>query len=114
MVVDLFHYTNGDGFKAINSQPTWVFKAAQPPGGHPKGAYFTTLPPGTKNLAKRLFVRGGADKVRYVFSFHGAHGLVPLEGARGEFIFYSVQDYLVDRSRQGPCGPADEVQEKLK
>lgn len=114
MVGEVFHYTNDDGYKAINSQPTWVFKAGRPPGGHPKGAYFTTLPPGTKNIAKRLFVRGGAEKTRFVFSFRGTGGLLPLEGGRGEFILYSPEDYLVDRPRQGPHGPTEELQEKLK
>jgi hypothetical protein len=114
MVVDLFHYTNDDGYKAIGSQQTWIFKASKPPGEHPKGAYFTTLAPGTKNLAKRLFVRGGADKVQFVFSFSGADGLTPLEGGRGAFILYSSGDYVVEKSRQGPHGPTAEVQEKLK
>lgn len=114
VLADLFHYTNDDGYKAISSQPTWVFRASKPPGDHPKGAYFTSLPPGTKNLAKRLFVRGGADKVHFVFSFRGADDLTPLEGGRGEFIFYSRDDYLVEKSRQGPHGPQAEVQEKFK
>ncbi|HQU44155.1 MAG TPA: hypothetical protein PK867_15150, partial [Pirellulales bacterium] len=78
-----------------------------------RGAYFTNLPPGTKNLAKRLFVRGGAEKVRFVFSFCGAASLTPLDGGRGEFIFYSSEDYHVERSRQGPHGPMADIQEKL-
>lgn len=114
MLVDFFHFTNGDGFKAIGCQPTWVFKASKPPGDHPSGAYFTTLPPGTRNLAKRLFVRGGAEKVRFVFSFWGADHLQPLEGGRGAFIFYSTDDYHVDRSRQGPYGPTADVEEMLR
>jgi hypothetical protein len=109
----LFHYTNDKGHKAISSQPTWLFKAAKPPGDHPKGAYFTTLPPGTKNLAKRLFVRGCADKINYVFCFSSGEDLRPLEGGRGAFIFYSVDDYPVERSRQGPHGPTEEVRGEL-
>jgi hypothetical protein len=84
----VFHYTNSTGYKAISSQPIWVFKASKPPGGHPVGAYFTNLPPGTKNLAKRLFVRGAADKVGFVFCFSGGDELTPLDGGRGDFIFY--------------------------
>lgn len=114
MVTDLFHYTNDDGYKAISSQPAWVFKASKPPGDHPRGAYFTTLPPGTENLAKRLFIRGGADKVRFVFSFSGTEGLKPLEGGRGAFVFYCSEDYVVKESRQGPHGARAEVQEKFK
>jgi hypothetical protein len=43
-----FHYTNDKGYKAISALPTWVFKASKAPAGHPKGAYFTTLPPARK------------------------------------------------------------------
>lgn len=92
----------------------WIFKASKPPGAHPKGAHFTTLPPGTRNLAKRLFVRGGADKTAFVFSFSGGADLQPLDGGRGEFIFYSQNDYAVDKGQQGPHGPTAEVLEKLR
>jgi hypothetical protein len=68
----LFHYTNDKGYKAISSQRVWVFKASKPPGDHAKAAYFTTLPPGTRNLAKRLFLRGAAEKVAFVFCFPAA------------------------------------------
>lgn len=114
MIVDFFHYTNDEGYKAIKSQPIWIFKASKPPGDHPVGAYFTSLPPGTKNLAKRLFVRGCAEKVKFVFSFGGGHQLQPLDGGRGAFIYYSQSDYHVDKARQGPHGPTAEVEEKLK
>ena len=33
------------------SQPDWLFIAHQPPGDHPRGAYFTTLEPSAPNLA---------------------------------------------------------------
>jgi hypothetical protein len=110
----LFHYTNTSGYKAISSQRTWVFKASKPPGDHPKGAYFTTLPPGTPNLAKRLFIRGGAEKTEFVFSFAGGEDLKPIEGGRGQFIFYSETDYSVSKDQQGPHGRAAELVEKLK
>lgn len=109
----MFHYTNEKGHKAISSQPIWLFKASKPPGDHPKGAYFTTLPPGTRNLAKRLFVRGCADKIAFVFCFSGDDDLTPLEGGRGAFIFYSVDDYPVEKKRQGPHGPTEQVREEL-
>src|SRR5690348_8945992 len=114
VVADIFHYTDEVGYKAIGSQVTWVFKASKPPGNHPKGAYFTSLPPGTKNLAKRLFIRGGAEKVRFVFCFSGTEGLSPLDGGRGEFIFYSHEDYVVEPLRQGSHGRTAAVQEKIE
>jgi hypothetical protein len=110
----LFHYTNDKGYKAISSQKTWLFMASKPPCDHPKAAYFTSLPPGTRNLAKRLFVRGCAEKLAFVFCFSGGGDLIPLEGGRGTFIFYSLADYPVETNRQGPHGPTAEVQEKLK
>jgi hypothetical protein len=67
----LFHYTNDKGYKAISSQVVWLFRASKLPDNHPKAAYFSTLPPGTKNLGKRLFVRGCAEKTKFVFSFSG-------------------------------------------
>jgi hypothetical protein len=110
----VFHYTNEKGYKAISSQETWLFKASKPPCDHPKAAYFTSLPPGTKNLAKRLFVRGCADKITYVFCFSGGDDLTPLPGGRGAFIFYSVDDYAVEQPRQEQHGLAEQVREELE
>ncbi len=36
------HFTNRAGFNAINANQPWRFRAVQPPGDHPFGAYFTT------------------------------------------------------------------------
>jgi hypothetical protein len=105
----LFHYSNTKGFNAIRSQPTWIFKASQPPGDHPAGAYFTTLPPGTINLGKRIFVRGCRDKLEFVFHFSGDDGLKPLPGGRGEVIFYSPEDYPVERDRQIAHGATNDL-----
>ncbi len=109
----MFHYTNDRGYKAISSQQPWLFKASKPPCNHPKGAYFTDLPPGTKNLGKRLFVRGCADKTNFVFCFSGGEDLRSIEGGRGEHIFYSREDYPVVKERQGPHGETVEVQKEL-
>ena len=107
----MFHYTDGDGFDAVRSQPIWVFKAAQPPGDHPRGVYFTTLRPDSVNLAKRL--RVPKVKTEFVFCFSDGSDLKPLPGGRGEFIFYSPDDYSVDQSRQVDHGPSQEVLERL-
>lgn len=109
----LFHYTDHKGYKAISSQVVWIFKASKPPGEHPIGAYFTTLPPGTKNLNKRLFVRGCAEKTQFVFSFSGGDDLQRLRGGRGEHIRYSPEDYPVVESRQGRHGETGKVREEL-
>lgn len=110
----MFHYTDDAGYKAISSQVTWLFKAFQPLGDHPRGAYFTALPPGTPCLAKRLFVRGSAEKVGYVFCFAAGDDLKPLAGGRGAFVFYSPEDYPVVKDRQGPSGLTREVEDLLK
>ena len=78
-----------------------------------RGAYFTDLPPGTKNLGKRLFVRGCADKTNFVFCFFGDEDLRSIEGGRGEHVFYSREDYPVVKERQGPHGETAEVQKEL-
>ena len=107
----MFHYTNDKGHKAIRSQVMWVFLASKPRGDHPKAAYFTTLPPGTKNLGKRLFVRGCAEKTRFVFGFSGGEELPRLPGGRGEHIHYSEEDYHVAQNRQLVDGESDKIAE---
>jgi hypothetical protein len=109
--VFLSHFTDDDGFKAIGAQPVWVFKASQPPGNHSKGAYFTTLGTGEKNLAKRL--RIPKAKLEYVFCFTNGDDLKPLAGGRGAYIFYSPDDYSVEKERQIDHGPTDKVAERL-
>ena len=93
-----FHYTDQAGYIAIRSQVVWHFEAAQPPGLHPFGAYFTTLGRSTKSLAQRL--RIPKSKVAFFFEFTDIGDLTPLPGGRGQYIFYSPTDYDVDQSRQ--------------
>jgi hypothetical protein len=100
----MHHYTDPAGYNAIGAAPVWRFVAQQPPGKHPFGAYFTTLPRGTKNLALRL--RIPKSKTEFVFEFIDIGDLIPLPGGRGQFIFYSPQDYNVDVSRQVYAGAA--------
>jgi hypothetical protein len=109
----LFHYTDTKGFNAIRSQPTWLFKAFQPPCDHPKGAYFTNLPPGSINLGKRIFVRGCRDKLEFVFHFSGGDDLRPLPGGRGEVVFYSTKDYPVEHERQIVHGATKQLEEEF-
>ena len=96
------HFTDKPGYDAISSQPIWCFKASVPPGGHPEGAYFTTLAPGTPNLAMRL--RIPRDKLAFLFQFADAGDLLPLRGGRGAYIFYSPNDYFVEPVRQQDRG----------
>src|SRR5262245_14271503 len=95
----MFHYTDKTGFNGISSQKTWRFLALKPPAEHPIGAYFTTLEPGTRRLAARL--RIPATKLEFLFSFNERAGeLKPLDGGRGEYIFYSSSDYEVVEENQ--------------
>jgi hypothetical protein len=110
----LFHYTNEKGYKAISSQVVWLFRASKPPGAHRKAVYFTTLPPGTRNLGKRLFVRGCAEKTKFYFSFSGGDDLLRLRGGRGDHVYYSERDYSVEETRQGPHGETDKVKERFR
>ena len=110
----MFHYSNSKGYKAISSQAVWLFKASEPPCDHPKAVYFSTLPPGTKNLGKRLFVRGCAEKTEFVFMFTGGEDLPRLPGGRGDHIHYSVEDYPVVKERQIMHGKTEEIAERLR
>ena len=100
------HFTDRTGFNGIGSQPTWLFKAAQPLATHhPPGAYFTDYPPHEPNLAKKLFVP--RSKLEYVFSFDPPTPLTPLPGGRGRLgrIFYSAHDYKVEPAYQRGVAP---------
>ena len=92
------HFTDKPGYDTVSSQPVWCFRASQPPGRHPIGAYFTTLGPEAPNLAVRL--RIPREKVAFVFQFVDAGDLAPLRGGRGAYIFYSPTDYIVVQERQ--------------
>jgi hypothetical protein len=106
----MYHYTTVDGYKAISSQPDWTFKAAKPPGPHPVGAYFTTLPPGTRRLCTKL--RIPRRKVEFVFEFTGGEDLEPIDDGlgRGHHVYYSPTDYTVPRAndRQTFAGRASD------
>lgn len=102
----MLHFTDLDGWNAIRSQIDWLFQAKQPPGEHPFGAYFTTLPPNTVNLAKKL--RIPRRKIEYVFCFSRIDGLLPLPGGRGDFVWYSPVDYRVVRTQQTDNGKSSE------
>lgn len=87
-----FHYTNVDGFNGIRAAKVWRFHASQPPGDHPKGAYFTDLDERTPRLALKL--RIPREKLKYVFAFQDAADLKPLPGGRGQYIFKETQQLL--------------------
>lgn len=93
------HFSDKQGYNSIHSQADWLFRAARPRARHRKvGAYFTTLDPGTKNLAMRI--RVSRDKIEYLFQFSGQDGLKPIPGDRGAYILYTPSDYTVVKRRQ--------------
>jgi hypothetical protein len=105
----MFHYTNKEGYNgirrgaqrsdgAVGMEPAWRFHAQQPPTDHPVGAYFTILPEDTPLLAIKL--RIPRQKLHYLFEFAENEGLRPLQGDRGNYIYYSTDDYIVPRNRQ--------------
>ena len=98
---EMNHFTDQAGFKAIRSQPTWLFKAVQPHAKHhPIGAYFTDYAPTEPNLAKKIFVP--RSKLAFVFSFRLPTPMLALPGGRGRLgrIFYSPRDYAVEIPHQ--------------
>lgn len=100
----MLHYTDKAGFDGIRSAPEWKFRAETPPrdSGHERGAYFTNLPRDAPQLAKKL--RIPRAKTEYFFEFKDAGDLSPLNGGRGDFIFFSSSDYLVEKARQLASG----------
>ncbi len=101
----LMHYTGGTAFKAIRSQKEWAFKASQPPGENPIGAYFTTLTPDAYHFSARL--RIPKEKQEFVFAFIGQEGLRPKIGGKGDYIFWAPEDYIIRRDRQKYNGKAE-------
>ena len=102
----MLHYTNQNGWNSIRSQLNWLFRAQQPPGDHPLGAYFTTLPPSLRNLAKKL--RIPRSKSEFVFCFRLSKELMQLAGGRGEYVWYSPNDYEVEKLFQDGNGRTNE------
>lgn len=96
------HYTNKKGYNGISARVSWRFRASQPPGDRPFGAYFTTLEPDARHLASRLGIP--KEKTEYVFSFADNQDLIAVRGGRGDFIFYSPADYEVAEQRQEYVG----------
>jgi|SRR5580658_9465364 hypothetical protein len=99
---DVNHFTDLPGYNAIRAQPEWLFRAHDPPADHPRGAYFTTLGPETRNLSIRL--RIPKVKLAFVFSFSDAGDLKRIDGDRGTWVFYSPADYRVVEDRQQTSG----------
>jgi hypothetical protein len=111
--MNVFHYTDKDGWNAIRSQVVWRFLASQPLAkDRPVGAYFTMIEPTPQNL-RTLHKRIRVPKVKqeFVFWFVGAHGLEQLNGGRGRdrWILYSPVDYEVDKERQRGAHAAESV-----
>lgn len=94
------HFTDKKGYDGIRATQAWRFRAHQPPvrRHHPFGAYFTTLPPTAKKLAKQLFIP--KRKLKYLFTFVDLGDLTPIKGRRGAYIFYHPRDYHVERDRE--------------
>lgn len=115
--INIFHYTDKDGWNAIRSQTTWRFEASQPRDpARPVGAYFTDIEPTEANLRtlhKRL--RVPRIKQEYVFWFTGTEGLTQINDGRGRDrrIFFSPVDYEVARERQRYAGLTEPLSEKF-
>lgn len=103
----MLHYTDKTSWNAIRSQIAWHFRAHKPPGTHPEGCFFTTLPPDTPKLALRL--RIPVSKIEYAFYFLDIGDLQQIDGDRGKYIFYSSGDYFVSPDRQIDSGSTENV-----
>jgi hypothetical protein len=111
----LYHYTDRAGYNSIRAEVDWCFRAYEPPPhdrDHPKGAYFTTLGPDAKGLARRL--RLPTRKLEFVFVFEDVGDLTSLRGDRGRWIYHSTADYVVIKSRQIDLGETTLVAARLR
>ena len=103
----ILHYSDDDGYKAISSQINWTFKASQPPGENEFGVYFTTLPPDAHRFSART--RIPKAKQKFVFAFVGTDGLLPKEGGKRKYIFWTPHDYILDEPRQAYHGLSEQL-----
>ena len=115
--INIFQYTDKDGWNAIRSQPRWRFKANQPKDpDRPKGAYFTDIEPTEANL-RTLYKRLRVPKAKqeYVFWFVGTDGLTQLNDGRGrdKRIFFSPVDNEVAEQRQKYADLTEPLSEKF-
>ncbi len=101
----MLHYTDKKGYNGIPCGTWWRFLAHKPPCEHPCGAYFTNLSRTTKHLALKL--RIAKEKTDYYFEFLDCNTLLSLKGGRGKYIFYSLEDYTVERPRQLSSGSTE-------
>jgi hypothetical protein len=103
----MFHYADGDGYKAVVSQVDWTFKRSQPPGDNECGVYFTALRPSDHRLSARTRIPKAQQE--FVFAFRGDDGLERKRGGKGAYIFWTSKDYVVVESRQVYHGPTEDL-----
>ena len=51
-------------------------------------------------------------KMKFVFGFSGGDELLQLRGGRGDYVYYSEDDYPVEPDRQEVHGETDKVKEQ--
>jgi hypothetical protein len=117
-MVDVFHYTDKDGWNGIRAQKAWCFEAKKPKDpARPFGAYFTDIPPTAENL-RTLHKKIRVPKVKqeFCFWFLETTGLKQHNGGRGrdKRIYYSPTDYEVAEDRQVAEGPVGEIREQYE
>jgi hypothetical protein len=116
-VLNVFHYTDKDGWNAIRAGDVWRFKMSQPRDpNRPLGVYFTNIEPTKVNL-RTLYKRIRVPKAKqeYVFWFLDIDGLTQLNGGHGRDrrIYFSPADYCVNKKRQRYGDITNGVMEKF-
>ena len=104
----VYHYADEDGYNSIRAASVWRFRAHRPPprdDDHPTAAYFSWLPPDTRNLSRRISL--STVKLEFVFAFFDAGDLSSLRGGREVSIALALSNYVVVKERQSYCGPSD-------
>ncbi|WP_197273151.1 RHS repeat-associated core domain-containing protein [Neisseria sp. 74A18] len=103
-LVDVYHYTDENSYKAIVSQrPNYIFKASKPDSVHATGVYVTPMSP-SKILHKpggfKSYLGITKEKSEYYFKFKVEKcKLKNIRGSRGNHVWFSPTNLLITQSQ---------------
>jgi hypothetical protein len=94
-MITVWHFTDKKGFNAITSGKNITIKASKPPGGNPKGAYFSKLSPQELGNSTAKTLRIPKSKTEYVIEVQVPKNILKEKGGYHRAIVYSIEDVNV-------------------
>ena len=94
-MITVWHFTDKKGFNAITSGKNITIKVSEPPGGNPKGAYFSKLSPQELGNTAAKTLRIPRRKTEYVIEVQVPKNILKEKGGRHRAIVYSTEDVKV-------------------